>query len=69
MRFLPFSLHAGLQWEMCMLREECRLFQARLHPSPTAASPADEGILALLLSTVAAGWNTVEREGISISHP
>lgn len=33
------------------------------------ALPADEGVCALLLSAVAAGRNTVEREGISISHP
>jgi len=35
-----------------------------LHPSC-----ADEGICSLLLSAVAAGRNTVEREGISVSHP
>lgn len=43
----------------------CLLLATHLLPAPAA----DEGIASLLLSTVAAGWNCVEREGVSVSHP
>jgi magnesium chelatase subunit I len=38
-------------------------------PPPHQVNLLDDHLVDVLLDSAASGWNTVEREGISISHP